>query len=563
MKCTAPWYELNISAPDNVVSACCYYAGDKEPWRDEPTSLDAYWNSPSMQALRRLQTQLRTKNAAATHGCSSCFFYENSGPGRAYYDFSVPPPADLSDAQRANWLLAKREHDAGVECVTCVPLRLYANFGFACNINCIMCHQVPRRRENRRQVMAACILDWRDALKAAMSVTVIGGEPFALPEAISFIRQFAADPDFDAVNLAVHTNGTLHHKHMQSLRQKRKLTVCVSLNSIYQGYEHIRSGSQWDLVERNILLIKEIQQKERPEWGLTTNGLMLKSALPHLPEFAAWHVKHNIATGFFDFINHPGTEDTYFRENILQSPQVLDDMPEWQEYFTEAAETFRAGGMGYAADNLEQYRGRVLAAQEAARERHERHRLDCGRNDWTACAPAGEPERAGALVFSPGPHGGPAPIEVANGGRRFTRLRSGDHFATPFQPISPGWSGGRFRLIARWDGNDPDLRLAHVTLQCDGCRVVDGFRQWRSGTAGTELVMTGRIRADATVLRIVVTPTGEDHSYLPTSLRLDVDAETAVDEERRPHGGPGWKQLLPAPWKSFARRVANRLASSF
>ena len=103
MKCTAPWYELNISAPDNMVSACCYYAGDKAPWRDEPTSLGAYWNAPTMQALRRLQTQLRTRDAAATHGCSSCFFYENSGPGRAYYDFSVPPPADLSDAQRANW----------------------------------------------------------------------------------------------------------------------------------------------------------------------------------------------------------------------------------------------------------------------------------------------------------------------------------------------------------------------------------------------------------------------------------------------------------------------------
>lgn len=55
-------------------------------------------------------------------------------------------------------------------------------------------------------------------------------KPFALPEAISFIRQFAADPDFDTVTLAVHTNGTLHHKHMQSLRQKRKLTVCVSLD---------------------------------------------------------------------------------------------------------------------------------------------------------------------------------------------------------------------------------------------------------------------------------------------------------------------------------------------
>jgi hypothetical protein len=92
--------------------------------------------------------------------------------------------------------------------------------------------------------------------------------------------------------------------------------------------------------------------------------------------------------------------------------------------------------------------------------------------------------------------------------------------------------------------------------------VVDGFRQWRSTSAGSELVMTGRIRADATVLRIVVTPTGEDQSYVPASLRLDVDADTAGGEARRRDGTPGWKRLVPAPWKSFARRVANRLASS-
>ena len=429
-----------------------------------------------------------------------------------------------------------------------------------------MCHQVPRRRENRRQVRADCILAWRDALKAAMSVTVIGGEPFALPEAISFIRQFAADPDFDAVNLAVHTNGTLHHKHLQSLRPKRKLTICVSLDLIHGGYERIRSGSQWDLVERNILLIKEMQQKDRPEWYLTTNGLMLKSALPHLPDFAAWHVKHSIATGFYDFINHPGTEDTYFRENILQNPQVLDDMPQWQDYFTEAAEIFRAGGMSYAADNLEQYSSRVLAAHDAAQERHERHRRDCGRNDWTACAPTGGGDLAETLTFSPGQHAGPAPIDVSGSSRRFTRLRSGDHFATPFQPVDPDDGGGRFHLIARWNTSDPDRRLAHIAVQHDGCYVIEGFRQWRSVGPTTELVMTGDVPAYATGLRVVVTPTGEDESYLPDSIRLDVDAETAMSgvegRRRRRHGNRAVAraQILEGAGETRGRSPrANRL----
>ena len=33
-QCNAAWYELNISAPENDVSACCYYAGAKDPWLD-------------------------------------------------------------------------------------------------------------------------------------------------------------------------------------------------------------------------------------------------------------------------------------------------------------------------------------------------------------------------------------------------------------------------------------------------------------------------------------------------------------------------------------------------
>jgi hypothetical protein len=83
---------------------------------------------------------------------------------------------------------------------------------------------------------------------------------------------------------------------------------------------------------------------------------------------------------------------------------------------------------------------RVLAAQEAARDRAERHRHDCGRNDWVACAPPGGTDLAETLAFSPGQHAGPPPVEVSALGRRFTRLRSGDHFATPFEPITPAGS---------------------------------------------------------------------------------------------------------------------------
>lgn len=532
MKCTAPWYELNISAPDNIVSACCYYAGEKEPWSEETTSIDTYWNGPRMQMLRRLQARLTAAGnepTAESHGCSNCFYFENTRPGAAYYDFSVEPLGVLSDAQRKNWQLARKEHAAGFERVECTPLRLYMNFGFACNINCIMCHQVPRRRDNRRQVYADNILAWRDALKAALSVVVIGGEPFALPEAIRFLRTFIPDPDFDAVRLDIHTNGTTHHKHMDLLRKKRKLHICVSLDSISKGYEHIRSGAQWDLVERNMMMIKEAMQTDRPEWGLTTVGLMLKTSVPFLPEFAAWHVKHDIRTGFYDFVNAPGVEDTYYRENILNNPEVLNDIPNWQHYFTEAAMIFRDGGHGYAADNLDNYVGRIEAAREASSARSKRHRLDRSRNDWTPVLDGEAPNLTDSLSFYSLPSAKePHPIDIADEPVRFTRYRAGDHFYTTFQAVDAQENAGRVRLLARWHSNDPDLRLAHLIVQDQNYSEIVCVYEWRSGPSGSELIMTGNVPVGTTAIRVAFYPTGEDDSYLPLTINLDVNPEIKV-----------------------------------
>lgn len=221
MKCNAGWYELNISAPDNEVSACCYYHGPKDQWADEYRDLNYYWNSANFQHLRRVNIE-----GTAQSGCEGCHFFRNKSPETQYFADLPRIDHNASPLQQANWRLALEEFEGNRQILTAKPLRYYVNFGFACNLSCIQCHQVPRRRTNGRQVSSEVFYRWRDHFKSALEVSVIGGEPFALKEALKFIREFVEDEELKDVRLRIYTNGTLHHRHMETLAKKKETGPC-------------------------------------------------------------------------------------------------------------------------------------------------------------------------------------------------------------------------------------------------------------------------------------------------------------------------------------------------
>lgn len=530
--CSAPWYELNLSAPDSNVSACCYYGGARDYWADEPTDIDRYWNGPAMQEVRRVQK----RQIAAPNGCSSCFYFQQSVDGKGwtgdnYYDFATPP-VGLSGAQAENWRLAKADYEARSERVRCTPLKLYANFGYACNISCTMCHQVPRRQELKRQILADTVLAWSETLERCLQIFVVGGEPFAIPEAVKFIRSFSSDVRYDPVQLVLLTNGTVIHKHWNTLRQKRLLWLGISLDSIGEGYEKIRLGGRWADVERNILDALETKAKSHPDWKVTTSANIQKAGVTFLPEFAKWHVKHGVRTFFFDFISAPGVEDTYHTDNVLQNPHLLEGMPGWQDSFLEASATFRSAGWESEATLLDQYRERATANHEVHAERIGSMRRLRGRNDWNAVtAPHGGSNlRVGLVAHQPA---GKPPVETVevSGLTGFARTRLGDFFATEYIPITVAAQGGKFRLRAHWPKGVPAdgyTRLAHVTLQNQVSMPLDDFREYLDFGFGTELVLTGEVPTGVTAVRIVLTPLGEDVTLLPDSLQLDLDPETSI-----------------------------------
>lgn len=364
MKCNAGWYELNISAPDNRVSACCYYSGPCDPWLDKAQSLDAYWNSENFQLLRRANIDSLDQN-----GCTGCHYFRHKTPEAQYFPGLPKIDNRASSLQQANWRLALQEFESNREVVRAKPLRYYVNFGFACNISCIQCHQVPRRKTNGRQVRADVLCQWRNDFKSALEVGVIGGEPFALVEALKFIRAFIEDEELADVRLCIYTNGTLHHRHMDLLKKKRKLSLIVSLDSMGDAYDYIRVDSSWALVEKNLLNFVETGKQLNLDWRASTSCGLMKTGIPKLPQFAEWSVRHDIEPWYFEIISAPGVEKAVADENVLANPWLVRQIPGWKDYFTQAAEIYRKSRFANVAGSMEFFRGLIeerLAALIAA-----------------------------------------------------------------------------------------------------------------------------------------------------------------------------------------------------
>jgi Radical SAM superfamily len=533
-RCTAPWYEMNIANTTNVVSACCYYEGRKDVWRNEPAPIEEYWNGAGLRALRRIHGANGSDNAG---GCSDCFFYKNRGDSEVYFDFAGVDNSELTSEQTDNLRQARRDFEDDREESGSTPLRLYINFGDTCNLNCTMCSLVPRRRTNPPFVSAASVLAWPEALRRALDVSVIGGEPFALPEAVKFIKAFIDNPLHDGVRLSLFTNGTVIHKHMNLLRRKRKLSIAISLDSIEEGFESIRVNGKWDVVERNIRSVLELQRSTHPEWRLFTNAVLQKRAIPLLPRFAEFHSSLGLETFFSDFHNSDGNEDTFYDQNALQNPGLLDDLPDWETYFEQAIQTFAGGNLPGAAASLDRYRKRLRGAVAAHCARAKSPPVVAARR----LRPLPKAEDANHLAttnftFFPA-DAAAAPSAELDGRLAFKMWRRGDFAVTgPF--LAESFGSGILQARMRW--RDPArLRRAHVAIRSQAHPAIENedlgamsnedlgamnidrsFSKLRDGS--WELTLRRQLPRGRHLVQLLATPTGEDESVLPDFVELTV-----------------------------------------
>ncbi|ARU57167.1 Fe-S oxidoreductase [Oleiphilus messinensis] len=521
-QCSAPWYELNLSAPQDRVSACCYYSGAFDQWSDPVETVEHLWNSPNMQRIRKIQASPPDNLTAS--GCQGCKFYENAvtESRSTYFDFNIQP-ANLSDAQRNNWHLAKQEFEQKKTVLSSTPLRIYANFGFFCNLTCNFCLQVPQRNRLKKEIIKSDdLFRWKPALAAALTFDVIGGEPFAQPEALKFIRQFCNDDDLSAVQLNLYTNGTLHHKHLAHLQNKQKLCFSISLDGVYDSHEKIRIGSQWKVIENNISQLLKIKQQHRPEWLVTTNSTLLLDNVKSLPDYAKWHVDNNIQTWFYDFINTAGNQDTYFSQNIISNPNLLSDIEYWEHYFTEAIDIFRKAHHVYAAETLEHGYQRIIRSLQEQESERKWIRSTRQRPPIQLISAQSQDEVREVLI-----------PEDKNLITRFTFDRAAGlfHEMNEADAVLSDWvnlgdeTKGKVAILLKafWTRSPNPLdRCAHISVLDQNDQVIRGRRDHSKTDEGTELIMTAPLDQNLEAIRVSLTPTGEGKSYLPVRFSVEL-----------------------------------------
>jgi sulfatase maturation enzyme AslB (radical SAM superfamily) len=360
--CDQPWFELQLEYNAHA-RCCCYYHDVEDRWDAGGFDIARLWNSPIMRRKRGIVAS----GAAEGTGCDGCQYLKYATGSRF-----TSIPADVNALQRANWQHALADFEAKRIVVESWPIKYYMNFGLACNIDCIHCCQTGDRGRDGRQLPVEPLLRMKEHLVRAHEFAIIGGEPLAVKSSRTFIDAVLADPDYADVQLSLYTNGTLLHQYLERLQAQRKVAVCLSLDSSGDAFEYIRKGGSWEVVERNILAFKEAGLARGLAWRVNVAAVVMKTSLAHLVPFVDWCIRHDFPVHFVPLLSQTagGALDTD-AEDIFQFPELLDEMPGWEDIFDQAIERltqkgWRDAGAGPLALMKEELRTkRELARREA------------------------------------------------------------------------------------------------------------------------------------------------------------------------------------------------------
>lgn len=202
----------------------------------------------------------------------------------------------------------------------------------------------------------------------ASEIAIIGGEPFLLPNARAFIEMVVSDPNYSDVKLSLLTNGTLLHYYIEKLRSMKRINLCVSLDSIGNAYEQIRRGPRWDETEHNIMAFKETAEKYNLDWTVNIAAVVMKSSIPRLVDFVDWCIKNDFPVYFVPIVSiQPQAIQRRgypIQEDVFMYPELLKDIPNWEDLFNKAIEKLtEKGWITRAAEPLSLMRDELKARE--------------------------------------------------------------------------------------------------------------------------------------------------------------------------------------------------------
>lgn len=346
--CQQPWFEMQIEY-NKLIGCCCYYQYRKSYWDlKSKFDVESYWNNDFFRTVRDIVATKKLKDT----GCYDC--------GSLKYDMNTnlfsEIPNDLNTLQKENFLKATQNFTTSKIVVDHYPVKYYLNCGLLCNIRCFMCSQQVEREINKTLLPYNLINDLTPYLPYANEICFIGGEPFLLPNVRYFLETITNNPDLSNLKVSMVSNGTLIHKHLDLLKKIKRLNISFSIDATGDAYESIRIGAKWDDVQRNVLNLIDIAYKNNYSWSFGSGTIIMKRTLPHLIDTIKWHITHDIPLGFSNLC----TQDFTVEENIIEYPELLASIPQWQDIFDESLELLISKKWTKSAQNLKSIKNQIF-----------------------------------------------------------------------------------------------------------------------------------------------------------------------------------------------------------
>ena len=340
---------MSIAYNGNIKVPCCHYKFNAFQWDvHKPLDIEKFWNNSWFQNLR----QIFKSNHLENTGCAGC--------PNVLHDYLVDeaPPAGVNRRQAENYLKSIENLKKKEVIVNHSPCYFFFDFGLTCNFNCIMCSQADPRnlRPNRTQLSAKSLMDQIDTLAGAIDIKFIGGEPLFIKESRIFLEQLLTHPLLKDVGATLITNGYYLNDFLPQLKNKDRLSLWISLDSVGSTYEKIRVGSNWVRVSKNIDDLLKVRKAYNKSWQLVANAVLIKTSLPALPDFVAWCLERDIEINFQNIRPNRYTMD----EDVLSNPKLLVQVKNWQGKIDQAIALLDSAGKNTLVSRLKVFKQMLI-----------------------------------------------------------------------------------------------------------------------------------------------------------------------------------------------------------
>lgn len=308
--CIAPWTQVCV-LPTGKLSPCCEWKGDKSL---DYTQYKQWMNS---QAIKDARQSLH--HGEKISACDKCWSDESAGKKslRQIYNVEFAKYFDFSKLNE-QWTVSD------------VAITLDLKLGNLCNLKCVMCsgssssqimsefktntehfEKLPHFKVPPVDVDFSWPLD--EKFKTFLNqfkdqvrwIKFTGGEPTMIPYVHDLLNSIT-NPELVTISLT--TNATqINSQLLDTLSKFKKIWISVSLEGIGNDNDQIRYLSQWNAVEKNILMYKNL-----PNTYFNINHVLQCFSTVTLIPLLQWCEKHQVKLGLIRL-----TTPTYLHINSV------------------------------------------------------------------------------------------------------------------------------------------------------------------------------------------------------------------------------------------------------